>query len=89
MLEQKTKGNRNHPQLERFREQINPASYVSEYLRSTLEESVWRGYKFSADKIPSKVEWPIPIEEADAQLAYEWAHLMNKLRDRDPMLLQM
>lgn len=88
VLEQKTKGYQNHPQLKRFKEQRNPVAYIIEHLRASLDESLRRGYKFSADKIPARTKKLRSIEESDGQLDYEWMHLMNKLRDRDPRLFR-
>lgn len=88
VLEQKTKGFQNHPQLERFREQRNPVAYINEHLRATFDESRRRGYKFSSNKIPAKIRKLRPIEESDGQLTFEWEHLMNKLRNRAPELLE-
>lgn len=56
VLEQKTKGYQNHPQLKRFKEQRNPVAYIIEHLRASLDESLRRGYKFSADKIPARTK---------------------------------
>lgn len=85
VLEGKTKGYKNHPQLNRFYEQDDPVAYIVEYLRSVLSESVDRGYRFNSLKIPSEIQHLSPIEETSGQLNYEWNHLMNKLRDRDPI----
>lgn len=85
VLEGKTKGYRSHPQLNRFLDQSDPVSYIVEYLRCVLFESVDRGYRFNSSKIPPDLQHLSPIEETSGQLNYEWSHLMNKLRDRDPI----
>ena len=84
VLEGKTRGYQNHPQLVRFKAQPDPVASVTEYLRVVLEESKARGYKFDASKIPSIYDVDV-IEESSGQLAYEWQHLLKKLevRDRD------
>ncbi len=84
VLEGKTIGYRNHPQLVRFREHSQPLAALCEYLRGVFAESLSRGYHFDTTKIPSKPCVVEPIEEAQGQLAYEWNHLLNKLRVRDP-----
>ena len=84
VLEGKTRGYRQHPQLVRFREQENPPQVVCQYLRHVLAESKIRGYRFDARKWPSKSTVIEPISEATGQLAYEWQHLLNKLSTRDP-----
>ena len=83
VLEGKTRGYKNHPQLIRFVEQDNPIAYISEYLREVLYEALSRGYKFDKSKLPAKLHVLSPIQESSGQLDYEWAHLMKKLRDRD------
>jgi Pyrimidine dimer DNA glycosylase len=77
-----TKGYRNHPQLERFKEQPNPVGAIAKYLRVVYDEAASRGYKFSVDKIaPSDAT--ARIECTRGQLLYEWNHLREKLRLRD------
>ena len=51
VLEGKTKGYRNHPQLERFRGQDDPVGMIDAYLLAVYEEAEKRGYKFSRGKI--------------------------------------
>ena len=84
VLEGKTKGYRQHPQLLRFREQENPQQLVCQYLRHVLAESKIRGYRFDAKKLPSTSADVEPIYESTGQLAYEWQHLLKKLATRDP-----
>ena len=83
VLEGKTKGYQNHPQLTRFRQQSDPQASIGMYLREVCREAHRRGYRFDGTKIAS--ERPAPaIPETDGQLRYEWELLKFKLRNRDP-----
>jgi len=84
VLEGKTSGYKKHPQLIRFRDHTLPVAALCEYLRSVLVESRRRGYCFDATKLPSGTAPVDPIEETLGQTAYEWQHLLNKLKGRDP-----
>ena len=83
VLEGKTRGYRDHPQLVRFRGHPRPVEFLVEYLRRVLEESQSRGYRFEATKIPAGALGVEPLEVTEGQLAYEWQHLLGKLRKRD------
>lgn len=78
-----TKGYRNHPQLQRFREQDCPLAYIAQYLRAVHGESLSRGYRFDADRI-ALPRTTGRIEVPRGQVAYEWRHLMAKLATRAP-----
>ena len=80
----KTKGYKNHPQLERFRESSDPEGAIADYLGLVLDESIRRGYHFSADKI-GPVTSLLCIPVTTGQLEYEFAHLQKKLLSRDPI----
>lgn len=83
VLQGKTKGYRNHPQLVRFRSQPEPIEAIDAYLLAVLTEAQQRGYRFDCTKIePAGVISPIPL--TDGQLRYELDHLKEKLRRRDP-----
>lgn len=47
----KTKGYKNHPQLDRFRLHPNPKSAISYYLLKIHKEAKERGYNFNKEKI--------------------------------------
>lgn len=83
VLEEKTRGYRNHPQLIRFREHKYPLPSINEYLRYVLLESQNRDYHFDRTKLSSEIVPIEPIEETTGQLNYEWKHLLNKLKIRD------
>jgi hypothetical protein len=83
VLRGKTRGYVHHPQLVRFREQAGPAGYIAEYLRMVHNEAVIRGYNFASQKIGrSRPSGHLSVSRG--QLAFEWQHLMEKLRARDP-----
>jgi len=76
-----TRGYQHHPQLERFRATPSPDGSIAEYLRAVHDESVRRGYRFDVAKIGSPRD-ATPIAVTDRQLAFEWQHLLAKLRER-------
>lgn len=82
VLQGTTKGYRNHPQLDRFKEQIDPIEMMDTYLLAVYEEAAKRGYKFKREKIGSRIS-ERKIEVTDGQLQYEFSHLKKKLRKRD------
>jgi hypothetical protein len=82
VLEGKTKGYKNHPQLIRFRAQTKPLEAINAFLHEVYKESLQRGYKFDKSKLSSKVN-PTHIKVTNGQLAFETNHLKNKLTLRD------
>jgi len=79
VLAGQTRGYRNHPQLERFRDH----GAITVYLHHVVDEAESRGYNFDRSKLRT-VDAAPPIEVSDGQLRFEWQHLLAKLRDRDP-----
>ena len=78
-----TRGYRNHPQLERFRNQNEPLSAIAWYLQAVHGEAEGRGYRFDRSKFEvSEQRLVIPV--TTGQIDYEWGHLMAKLRVRNP-----
>jgi Pyrimidine dimer DNA glycosylase len=77
-----TRGYRNHPQLERFRDQPDPAASIAVYLHHVVDEATDRGYNFDRSKLPLRTTSAL-IAVADGQLLFEWRHLQAKLRERD------
>jgi hypothetical protein len=77
-----------HPQLQRFREHSDPAVAIAAYLRGVAEEAMARGYNFDASKICSTARAEL-IDAASGQLAFEWTHLMAKLRSRSPAVAEV
>ena len=83
VLNGKTKGYKNHPQLERFKKQADPVLAIDTYLLNVYMESKRRKYNFKRDRIGFKfVDYK--IEVTDGQMFYEFKHLKRKLRVRDP-----
>jgi Pyrimidine dimer DNA glycosylase len=83
VLSGETKGYRNHPQLARFKASPDPVSFIAAYLKEVHVESLRRGYHFDEKKIGGTVLL-IPLTVTEGQIEYEWAHLMAKLKTRDP-----
>ncbi len=82
VLEGKTKGYRNHPQLERFRATKKPIDCINQYLSVVYKEALKRSYNFDKNKIEwnfELVELPVSI----GQVKYETIHLLEKLKLRD------
>ena len=82
VLEGKTKGYKNHPQLERFKKTENPLDCINQYLTNIYEESIKREYRFDR----SKIRWDFnetTLTVTDRQLDYERNHLLKKLKVRD------
>lgn len=82
VLENKTKGYKNHPQLNRFKDSQNALYAINFYLSEVYYESVKRNYKFDR----SKINWnfkPLSINVNSGQLKYEYLHLLKKLKTRD------
>ena len=76
-----TKGYRNHPQLERFKQCQDPLGGIAEYLRGIHAEALSRGYKFDQRKIGRGKCKTITCTRG--QVLYEWGHLKKKLKVRD------
>lgn len=85
VLEGKTKGYRNHPQLYRFKMAAQPLEAIHYYLKIIHEEAISRNYNFDPTKF-NPVELPLKINVGRGQLDYEFKHLMAKLKLRDPKL---
>ncbi len=84
-----TRGYRHHPQLARFRAQVDPLSAIGLFLAGLAEEADRRGYHFDASKVQMR-RFKGRIPETTGQLGFEWKHLGAKLRKRAPQLaLQM
>lgn len=82
VLEGKTKGYRNHPQLIRFKNESTPLDRINQYLNSVLEESLSRGYKFNNSKIGT-ISATSTITVTKGQIQYESSHLLKKLKVRN------
>ncbi len=82
VLDGKTKGYKNHPQLNRFKNCENPVSAINQYLSFVYNEAVERGYSFNKDKIDRDFQ-SVTIKVTSEQINYERKHLLSKLKIRD------
>ena len=82
VLEGKTKGYRNHPQLLRFKNSENPLHAINQYLSAVFQESLTRGYHFSKTKFSIDFH-PQTLTVTQEQVEYEMQHLLKKLKTRD------
>ena len=82
VLENKTKGYKNHPQLIRFKKSKFPLIKINFYLQDIWEEANTRGYKFDEKKFERK-EKVSAITVKKGQVEYEFHHLLRKLQTRD------
>jgi len=82
VLKGSTKGYRRHPQLERFRAHESPLAAINSYLGAVASEAAKRGYSFDRQKI-GPVRRPVTLSATRGQLAFEWKHLLRKLRARN------
>ncbi|HEU0224267.1 MAG TPA: pyrimidine dimer DNA glycosylase/endonuclease V [Steroidobacteraceae bacterium] len=85
VLRGKTRGYRNHPQLERFRAHPSPRGAINAYLAAVYAEATARGYDFDRRKV-GPVREVAPLPATSGQLEYEWRHLLRKLAARNPPL---
>ncbi len=79
-----TVGYKNHPQLLRFKNTINPTGAIASYLRCIVAEADQRGYNFDKNKIINK-RLQSQIEVTQGQIEYEFIHLLKKLKHRYPL----
>jgi len=82
VLEGKTKGYRNHPQLLRFKESERPLDSIDAYLFQIYLEARRRGYSFDISKIRD-IELLGILKVTRGQLEFEFTHLLRKLEMRD------
>ena len=82
VLEGKTNGYKNHPQLIRFKNSANPLQGINQYLAAVYKESQTRGYHFNKDKFKIYNE-PLTLTVTRRQIEYETQHLLKKLKTRD------
>jgi hypothetical protein len=83
VLEGKTKGYKNHPQLNRFKKSGKPLDSINGYLAVIHQEALGRQYNFNKQK----VDWnflPASLPVTKGQLQYESVHFLNKIKVRDP-----
>jgi hypothetical protein len=83
VLEDKTKGYRNHPQLTRFKNLKEPIKAINKYLEYIFLESVSRKYNFDPEKY-IEFNYSVKIPVTTGQLNFEKSHLVKKLKIRYP-----
>ncbi|MUM65747.1 hypothetical protein D1867_10940 [Acidianus infernus] len=80
-----TRGYKNHPQLIRFKRTSDPVLYLGTYLYYVYMEGVRRGYSFNKDKIV-KYDLTLRMPVTEGQINYEFHHLLEKLKIRNPKM---
>ena len=84
VVQGKTNGWRNHPQLNRFKEHPEPLKSAGFYLREIHSEATKRGYRYDFSKILEPAESVDTILITTGQLDYEFKILMERLKRRAP-----
>ena len=87
VLEGNTVGYRNHPQLERFKNSPNPIDSINQYLSIVYEEAFKRNFKFNERKFSTPIV-TLFLTVSEGQIAYEFDHLLKKLKHRDLNLFE-
>lgn len=82
VLQNRTRGYKNHPQLERFKKSGEPVAAIAAYLRAVHSEAAHRGYAFDRTKIV-RAKPAQRIRCTRGQILHEFDHLKSKLRRRD------
>ncbi|MBD3262788.1 hypothetical protein GF374_00220 [Candidatus Woesearchaeota archaeon] len=83
VLKGKTKGWKNHPQLNRFKAVKNPIPYINAYLKNIYKEACKRGYNFNQKKLGRKLTNK-KLKVSKGFFEKEVKALKSKLRKRDP-----
>ena len=81
VLRGNTKGYKNHPQLERFKNHPDQLQAIAYFLYEVLIEAQRRNYHFDESKI-SLVNFPKKIKTTTGQLIFEFNHLLKKIERR-------
>jgi hypothetical protein len=82
VLEGKTKGYINHPQLNRFKKLEKPLEAINRYLEIVFSEALSRGYSFDHKKFKPGFRVR-KLRVTSGQFNYEIEHLQLKLKKRD------
>ncbi|MBN1621854.1 MAG: hypothetical protein JW871_04605 [Endomicrobiales bacterium] len=83
VLQDRTRGYKNHPQLIRFRRQSSPLTSINIYLKEILKEAKNRGYSFDIKKTGPTMKRINKIPVTCGQIKFEFTHLLKKLKKRD------
>ena len=87
VLENKTKGYKNHPQLIRFRNSKDSIKSLNTYLYFVCKDACERNCNFDKRKLSKKLtKEKIPVTKG--QIEYEFEHLKEKLNKRNPEKLK-
>lgn len=81
VLAGKTRGYKNHPQLQRFKMQARPLEAINQYLSVVYTDAKQRGFNFNKNKIDESFTRQ-SISVTHMQLEYEQKHLLLKLKSR-------
>ncbi|GAB3816221.1 pyrimidine dimer DNA glycosylase/endonuclease V [Tessaracoccus terricola] len=84
VLAGRTRGYRNHPQLERFRASPDPLVAVATYLSAVAEEADARGYRFDRTRLDADPAAMLRMAVTRGQLELELEHLRAKVLARAP-----
>lgn len=87
VLQGRTRGYQQHPQLDRFKAQVDPLAAIAAYLQGICSEATKRAYIFDRSKIATNRTAP-RIDCTRGQLSFELEHLRRKLSKRDPQFLK-
>ena len=82
----KTKGYKNHPQLDRFKMVDYSLDYINQYLYEVYLEASSRGYHFNKTKVDEFTERE-KLTVTSGQMQFEREHLERKLKVRDQKAL--
>ena len=83
VLQDKTRGYKNHPQLIRFKKHPFPLKAISGYLTGVWRESNKRGYNLDKNKIGIRGRTTkIPVYVVELKSEFDW--LCSKLKNRNP-----
>jgi hypothetical protein len=83
VLEGKTRGYKNHPQLIRFKKYENPLAAMNSFLYFVAKEAQRRNYNFDIGKLDLAKTFTEIIPVNRGQLVFELNHLCEKLKERD------
>ena len=83
VLEGKTEGYKNHPQLIRFINSENALESINQYLYGIYEESTIRKYNFDKSKLYKINSERVELSVNTKQIEYEFVLLKSKLKKRD------
>lgn len=85
VLQGKTKGYKNHPQLKRFKALRDPLKAINLYLATIFLEAKRRNYNFDWKKLSTATKKITPLLKVSfGQMKYEFEHLQKKLKKRTP-----